>query len=152
MKLAYAILAEAAYHSTEEGLTIIGGEKNSFSVKEFPGTTSRLAMVVKLVGEEENLCETLIRIELIDFSKKILAVLLEQSIRLPEQPSAIIPSSVSVYLVGQLNGAVFPEPGEYRISLFLNGNRVDTIQFWAIPFGDRRKSELGMPQLEISHE
>ena len=106
------VLADAVHHDDVSGKLFILGTRAEIEAAEFPYRHPRLAAYVALV---EGRGEMLLRIRLIDSDEELAPLAIEESVVSFDHPLA------ELQVVAEFTDVEFPEPGDYRLQLYVDG-------------------------------
>ncbi len=123
MRLAYAMLADAADFTANGTFSILGGEIGILRAEEFPLFSVRLAVVVKLIVEPEE-CD---RDHVLGLVLAGPDNLLYPRLDAPFAPREAGVSPIKQLLVLDLPFLAFPAPGEYEWRLTVDGAPIGEI-------------------------
>ncbi len=129
MQIPLALLADYANVSAEGKLNIMGIFDTIFVPGGFPTTHAQMRLIFRyLIPVSERGSTKTIDIRLLNADGVILLGL-NSTMKIPDD----LPTNQEIPQILELNGLVFPEPGEYAFSILVGGDEKARVPFRVVP-------------------
>jgi hypothetical protein len=143
MEVSYAFLARGGEFAPDGSLSVFGGDISTIHANVFPAQIPTITLLAKLVfAKEEWGRRYQFKIEVVGPDNVNLAPEIKQDfeVAVPQDPEKKFAMNLAV----MINGIQFPQPGNYRVRMLLDGQEIRSLGLELICLTNQEQPSIQM--------